>query len=400
MILTNLIANNSKQLLRADRLAINRFCKARNLIQANCRGFQSTSAKRVIASTAALASANWILAGSSVILPFAQAYKSSRPILRYVRSLSAILITGSLLVLATSTEKNDYTGKYRLMFKDLETEVKDKILSEYNNSSFYKFIEDDKHILKDKVDDIVTKLKKSNAEDCFYGADVPNWHLLDSYLAFSRRTSRCDILVYNTSIFSNLENLTNTDQLAYLLAQALSHKVLRHETELFSFNSVINSLTLMGALSISLLTPWGGLSLMGACFTLFLGSGSLKNAYSRELEREADNLALFFAVRAGFDPKEFENCCIDLQLTKKALPSSSEESNFIDILTNSETARKLNDNIHYYLFSDKLTNAERVGRIRQKIANNQEFLEFAKAHPNYNWESLLKCSYWNSRAQI
>jgi Zn-dependent protease with chaperone function len=394
MILTKFLTNNSKQLIRASRLTSNQASKVLNLNQINYRSFTSTPAKKAIASTAVLSSANWVLFGSTIALPYALASKSQSSNIKLIRSLSAILVAGSLLILSTSTETNPYTGKLRLMFKDVESEIKSANSSELSNLDFYKIIGDVDPALKGKVDGILTKLKQHSASDGFKSEELPNWHLIDSEDAYSFGLPNNSIFIYK----GLLTEMVNSDQLAYFLAHTLSHQILRHETELFSVKSILNSLSIMGLFSISLLTPWGVLTQMGAGLALIMANKSALNAYSREKEREADSVAFFLTVRAGFNPKEFENYWSETDQVKSI--SSTEEPNFINNLANHELVRKLKDNINYYLFADKLSNSERANRVHEQIAYNQEFLDFARVNPSYKWESLLKCNYWTNRHQI
>lgn len=99
---------------------------------------------------------------------------------------------------------------------------------------------------------------------------------------------------------SMLEALENESQLAFVLAHEISHSIQEHTWRQMQYHrKKLTALAIGGAVA-GAFGGWGSAIQNIATLT----EGAVRNGYSRDLENQADRLALEYLVSAGFDPRE------------------------------------------------------------------------------------------------
>jgi len=95
-----------------------------------------------------------------------------------------------------------------------------------------------------------------------------------------------------------LASIENEAQLAAVLGHELGHVTARHSVQAMQRGNLMNlGLTVLGTATGS--KSYGGLALQAGQ----LAAGLLENSYSRDQERQSDQLGVDYMVLAGYDPQ-------------------------------------------------------------------------------------------------
>ncbi|MBW2181901.1 MAG: M48 family metalloprotease, partial [Deltaproteobacteria bacterium] len=181
-------------------------------------------------------------------------------------------------------------GKSQIMLVSKETEIQiDQQYSPHQISSDYGILQD--KALNNYISKTGMKIAaKTHRLDMPYNFKGVNATYVNAY-AFpggSRAATRVMLL-----------SRDNEAELAALLGHELGHVNARHTAERMSKGMVIQ--TVVGGLAALAGTQGSGVGELAGTLGM-LGAGALLASYSRDNERQADELGMEYMVRAGYDP--------------------------------------------------------------------------------------------------
>ena len=186
---------------------------------------------------------------------------------------------------------NPVTGKSQLMLVSKETELQiDQQYSPHQTSTDYGILQDKG--LNNYISRTGMKIAaNTHRKDMPYNFKGVNATYVNAY-AFPGGS-----IAATRGILLSLDNEA---ELAALLGHELGHVNARHTAERMSKGMVIQ--TVVGGLAVLAGTQSSGLGELAGTLGM-VGAGALLASYSRDNERQADELGMEYMVRAGYDPK-------------------------------------------------------------------------------------------------
>jgi predicted Zn-dependent protease len=212
----------------------------------------------------------------------------------------------------TGCATNPVTGKSQLMLVSKEDELQvDKQYSPHQTSADYGKVQDT--VLNNYINRTGMSIaKKTHRPDMPYNFNGVNATYINAY-AFpggSINATRGILL-----------NLDNEAELAALLGHELGHVNARHTAHQMSKGMIVQ--TVVGGLAILAGTQSSGLGELAGTLGM-VGAGALLASYSRDNERQADELGMEYMVRAGYAPKGMIGLMDMLNSLNKRTPSAIE----------------------------------------------------------------------------
>lgn len=220
--------------------------------------------------------------------------------------LSSMAAAGVIVGCAT----NPVTGEQQLMLVSKQQEIDmDKQHSPHQLSADYGAVQD--RSLNQYVDGIGKRMgKKTHRPEMPYSFRVVNANYINAY-AFPGGT-----IAATRGIVLELDNEA---ELAALLGHELGHVNARHTAEIMSKQMLTTAV--VGGLAVYAGTKSSGLGGLAAQLGM-LGSGVLLASYSRDNERQADDLGMNYMVRSNYSPDGM----VDLMDMLKGLSKSKHNS--------------------------------------------------------------------------
>jgi len=207
---------------------------------------------------------------------------------------------------------NPVTGKSQLMLvsKDEELQI-DQQYRPHQFSTDYGVIQDS--ALNNYINRTGKKIAaKTHRSDMPYNFNGVNATYVNAY-AFPGGSIACTRGI--------LLSLDNEAELAALLGHELGHVNARHTAHQMSKGMVVQ--TLVGGLAALAGTQSSGLGELASALGM-VGAGALLASYSRDNERQADELGMRYMVQAGYDPKGMIGLMDMLNSLSKSSPSAIE----------------------------------------------------------------------------
>ncbi|RMD59662.1 MAG: peptidase M48 Ste24p, partial [Nitrospirae bacterium] len=211
---------------------------------------------------------------------------------------------------------NPVTGERELSFLSREEEIEiDRKYAPRQFSNDFGTVQDRE--LNDYVNSVGLKLaKKSHRPNMPYSFRVTNAHYMNAY-AFPGGS-----IAVTRYLVANLEN---EEELAAVLGHEIGHVNARHTAALMTKATLLQGLLNIG--SIALGTALGqDYPTLVRTFPLLgsIGGKLYLASYSRDNERQADELGQLYMARAGYDPMGMADTMLILQKEHEREPSALE----------------------------------------------------------------------------
>ncbi|XP_065660864.1 metalloendopeptidase OMA1, mitochondrial [Hydra vulgaris] len=213
----------------------------------------------------------------------------------FLTSVVAVVIPSAFYV--THLEETPVTGRRR--FVVLSDDQMQKIADSHSEDLILAFSDlrlPVSHTLHDKVSRVANKILECNVS--------PETNALKWKINVINNDEVNAFVLANGHIFvftGMLAAIQNEHELAGILAHEMAHAILKHSSESVSHSGFFNFLSLIILGGLSAVIPTSGLALVASWFEYTIKDILLSLPYSRQLEREADEIGMHIAARACFD---------------------------------------------------------------------------------------------------